>query len=128
MFKKPLALLLAVLCLMSGAAAVTAAEVDCDAVYCFTPSDFSGDDALSGICITELPDAATGTVLLGTRVLRPGDILTAEQLNQMTFTPLRTETDQDAVVTYLPIYPDRVETGASMTIAIRGKEDKAPAF
>ena len=126
MFKKPLALLLAVLCLMSGAAAVTAAEVDCDAVYCFTPSDFSGDDALSGICITELPDAATGTVLLGTRVLRPGDILTAEQLNQMTFTPLRTETDQDAVVTYLPIYPDRVETGASMTIAIRGKEDKAP--
>ncbi len=126
MIKKPLAMLLAALCLMSGTAAVTAAEVDCDAVYCFTVSDFSGDDTLSGICITELPDASTGTVLLGTRVLRPGDILTAEQLTQMTFSPLRTETDQDAVVTYLPIYPDRVETCASMTIAIRGKEDKAP--
>lgn len=126
MFKKPLALLLAALCLVCGVTAATAAEVDCDAVYCFTASDFSGDDNLSGICITELPDASTGTVLLGTRVLRPGDILTAEQLAQMTFNPLRTEIDQDAVVTYLPIYPDRVETGASMTIAIRGKQDKAP--
>ncbi len=126
MFQKTLALLLAVLCMMSGTVAVAAAEVDCDAVYCFTASDFSGDDTLSGICITELPDASTGTVLLGTRVLRPGDILTAEQVEQMTFTPLRTETDQDAVVTYLPIYPDRVETCVSMTIAIRGKQDKAP--
>ena len=126
MFKKTLALLLAALCMVGGVTAATAAEVDCDAVYCFTASDFSGDDTLAGICITELPDAATGTVLLGTRVLRPGDILTAEQLTQMTFNPLRTEIDQDAVVTYLPIYPDRVETCASMTIAIRGKEDKAP--
>lgn len=126
MFKKPLALLLAALCLVCGVTAATAAEVDCDAVYCFTTSDFSGDETLSGICITELPDASTGTMLLGTRVLRPGDILTAEQLAQMTFNPLRTEIDQDAVVTYLPIYPDRVETGASMTIAIRGKQDKAP--
>lgn len=125
MFKKSLALLLAMLCFVGGADAV-AAEVDCDAVYCFTTEDFSGDDTLSGICITALPDASTGTVLLGSRVLRPGDILTAEQVAQMTFTPLRTETDQDAVVTYLPIYPDRVETCASMTIAIRGKEDKAP--
>jgi VCBS repeat-containing protein len=126
MFKKTLALLLAALCMVGTAVAVAAAEVDCDAVYCFTASDFSGDDTLSGICITELPDASAGTVLLGTRVLRPGDILTAEQVEQMTFTPLRTETDQDAVVTYLPIYPDRVEPCASMTIAIRGKEDKAP--
>ena len=102
-----------------------AAQVESDAVYCFTNADFS-EEALSGICITELPDADTGTVLLGTRVLREGDILTADQLAQMTFAPLRTETDQDAVVTYLPIYENRVETTASMTIAIRGKEDKAP--
>ena len=126
MFKKTLALLLAALCMVGTAVAVAAADVDCAAVYCFTAADFSGEDTLSGICITELPDASAGTVLLGTRVLRPGDILTAEQVEQMTFTPLRTETDQDAVVTYLPIYPDRVEPCASMTIAIRGKEDKAP--
>ena len=126
MFNKRIALLLALVCLLGSTGAAMAAEVDCDAIYCFTADDFSDGEALAGICITELPDPDTGTVLLGTRVLREGDILTADQLAQMTFAPLRTETDADAVVTYLPIYENRVEACASMTIAIRGKEDKAP--
>ncbi|MBQ4600213.1 MAG: cadherin-like domain-containing protein [Oscillospiraceae bacterium] len=111
-----------VLVLGMGAAA---AEVDCDSTYCFSASDFS-EDALTGICITELPDSDAGTVFLGSRVLQPGDILTAEQLAQMTFAPLRTQQDSSAQVTFLPIYADRVEKSATVTIAIRGKEDKAP--
>ncbi len=105
---------------------VLAAEVDCDATYCFTPQDFGEADSLKGICITQLPQTRTGTVMLGSRVLQPGDILTADQLAKMTFAPLRTQENQDAVVTYLPIYENRVEKSATMTIAIRGKEDKAP--
>ena len=119
-------LLLALLCVLGTGTAVLAAEVDCDATYCFQTADFGQEEHLMGICITELPQAHTGTVLLGSRVLQPGDILTADQLAQMTFAPLRTEQDRDAVVTYLPIYEDRVEKSATMTIAIRGKEDKAP--
>ena len=111
------------LCLVGS---VTAVEVDCDEVYCFQAEDFSDDSGLTGICITGLPDAGTGTVLLGSRVLRPGDILTAGQIGQMTFQPLRSEEDQQAVVTYLPIYADRVEASATMAIAVKGKEDKAP--
>jgi len=103
-----------------------AAEVDCDATYCFSADDFSPAEDLVGICITQLPDAQSGTVMLGSRVLQPGDILTAGQIAQMTFSPLRTEEDRDAVVTYLPIYDDRVEKSTTMTIAIRGKEDLAP--
>ena len=119
-------LLLALVCVLSIGSVALAAEVDCDATYCFTSTDFAEDDTLMGICITQLPQADTGTVMLGNRVIRSGDILTAEQLAQMTFSPLRTETDQDAVVTYLPIYENRVEPSATMTISIRGKEDKAP--
>lgn len=112
-----------VLSLCAGAAA---AEVDCDGVYCFSEGDFSQEEALAGICVTALPDADTGTVLLGSRVIRPGDILPAEQLEKMTFVPLRTEKNQDAVLTYLPVYSGHVAPEATMTIAIRGKEDKAP--
>ena len=108
------------------AGSVGAVEVDSDQVYCFEPDSFAGGDALTGICLTELPDPGTGTVMLGTRVLRPGDILAADQISQMTFQPLRTEEDAQAQVTYLPIYEDRVEAATTMTIAIRGKEDKAP--
>lgn len=103
-----------------------AAEVECDSTYCFTASDFSGEEQIVGICITQLPDPDTGTAMLGQRVLREGDILTAEQVAQMTFSPLRTREDATATVTYLPIYENRVEKSATMTIAIRGKEDKAP--
>lgn len=119
-------LLLAVCCMLGLGTAALAAEVDCDATYCFQSADFSQDDSLMGICVTHLPDAQTGTVMLGNRVIRSGDILTADQLAQMTFMPLLTEFDQDAVVTYLPIYEDRVEPSATMTLAIRGKRDNPP--
>ena len=119
-------LALALILLLSLGSTALAAEVDSDATYCFTATDFSEDKSLKGICITGLPEADTGTVMLGSRVIRSGDILTADQLAKMTFCPLRTETDQDAVVTYLPIYNNRVEPNATMTISIRGKEDKAP--
>ena len=124
--KRILSLVCAALCLFGLVGGVLAAEVDCDATYCFTAQDFSEGEQIAGICITGLPDPETGTVMLGNRVLRSGDILTAEQLAQMTFCPLRTEEDLSAAVTYLPIYADRVEASATMTISIRGKEDKAP--
>ncbi len=120
-------LLLAACCLLGLQGSVTAAEVDCDTIYCFTSQDFSqSEDPLMGICITELPQAQTGTVLLGSRILQEGDILTADQVAQMTFSPLNTETDLQAQITYLPIYANRVERSATMTLSIRGKKDEAP--
>ena len=104
-----------------------APEVDSDTVYCFTGEEFSQtEEALAGVCITGLPEPAAGTVLLGNRVLRAGDILTADQLTKLTFLPLRREEDAQAAISYLPIYENRVEKTAVMTIGIRGKEDKAP--
>ena len=119
-------LLLAVGCVLGVCTGAAAAEVECDTTYCFSSEDFSEEENLKGVCITGLPDPDTGTVMLGSRVVCAGDILTADQLAQMTFLPLLTENDQDAVVTYLPIYENRVEKAAVMTISIRGKEDKAP--
>ena len=66
-------LLLSICCLLGLTGSALAAEVDCDATYCFTSEDFStGEQPLAGICITQLPEAASGTVMLGTRVLQKG--------------------------------------------------------
>ena len=125
MTKMFIALLLAAALLLAVPA--QAAQVDADQVYCFTQEDFSPqEEPLVGICITGLPESRAGTVFLGSRVLQPGDILTAEQVSQMTFAPVRTEYDGAAEVTYLPIYQGRVAPASTMSIAIRGKEDKAP--
>lgn len=120
---------LALAMVFAGALAVPAmaAEVDCDTAYCFSAADFAeGEEEISGICITGLPASDAGTVMLGSRVLRSGDILTAQQVAQMTFAPLQTREDKVAQVTYLPIFEDRVEAAAVMTLSIRGKENKAP--
>ena len=120
-------LCIALACLLVTAMPAFAAQMDCDAVYCFTAADFAEtEEPLTGICITKLPQSQTGTVMLGSRVLRTGDILTAAQLDEMSFCPLRSQEDQVAEVTYLPIYENRVEQAAVMTLSIRGKEDKAP--
>lgn len=127
MLCKPITRVLALaLTLVALSTCVVAAEVDCDSVYCFSAEDFSDEEPLLGICITGLPDADTGTVLLGNRVLRAGDILTAEQMAKMTFSPLLTQQDQEAVVTYLPIYENRVAPATSTAISVRGKVDQAP--
>ncbi len=120
-------LLLAASSLFALSGSAGAAAVDCDATYCFTAEDFGQqEEPLTGICITGLPDGSTGAVMLGSRVLQPGDILTAKQLEQMTFSPVRREQDASVQVSYLPIYENRVEKNAVMTISVKGKEDKAP--
>ena len=121
-----LSLVLALSCALTLAAPALAAEVDSEATYCFTAQDFAETEDLTGICITALPQAQTGTVMLGSRVLRPGDILTAQQVEQMTFSPLKTQEDRVAEMEYLAIYENRVEPAAVMTLSIRGKEDKVP--
>ena len=121
---KPILAIFLALTLLSVPA--QAAEVSSDQVYCFTQADFGGEDPLVGICITALPESHTGTVFLGSRVVQPGDILTADQVEKLTFSPIRSESDATAQVTYLPIYDGRVAPSATMTIAIRGTEDKAP--
>ena len=123
MFLKRFFSLFLLLCMLPSAAA--AAEVESGSSYCFSPGDFSEEEDLTGICITDLP-RAEGTLCLGTRILQPGDILTAEQICQMTFAPLGTESDREVAVGYLPIYKNRVAEESTLTLSILGKEDKAP--
>ena len=124
--KRFLCLALCLCCVLGAAGSVLAAKVDCDAVYCFSDADFSDGEAVVGVCITQLPDSRIGTIMLGKRVLQEGDILTAEQLRQLTFLPLMTEEDMVATLTYLPIYENRVEQAAAMTITVAGKVDNPP--
>lgn len=119
-----LALLCAFCCVFGLCVGASAVEVDSGSTYCFGTGDFS-DEEIAGICITDLPEKM-GALMLGSRVLREGDVLTAQQLSQMTLCPLDTEIDRTMEVGYLPIYPGRVDEGAVMSISIRGKENKPP--
>ena len=122
MFRHQIACLLAASLLLLNPLGCAAAEVDAGEVYCFSAGDW--DEQITGICITQLPEA--GALMLGHRVLQPGDVLTGEQAAQLTFCPPDSPEDASAELGYLPIYSHRVDPAAVLTIAIRGKEDKAP--
>ena len=124
MFRRIFTTVLAALCCCGLALPAAAVEVESGSVYCFSAADFSESEDLAGICITRLPD--NGTTLLGSRILYPGDILTAGQVARMTFSPAETEFDREAQLEYLPVFGGHVEDAAVMTLSIRGKEDKAP--
>jgi hypothetical protein len=122
-FKMLLAALLALGVL--AAPPVQAAEVDSGDVYCFGAGDFSQEELL-GICVTGLPEETVGTVLLGQRIIRPGDILPGNQLDRLTFVPNRRETDIQAQILYLPVFSQGVGQEAALTLSIRGRENQAP--
>ena len=105
--------------------AASAAQVESGSVYCFSPEDFGGED-LAGICLTALPRSSEGAVMLGSRALRPGDVLTLDQAAALTFSPVRTEEDGSVQVSYLPIGSSGTGPEATMTIGIRGRENLPP--
>ena len=111
-------------CLAAPVLPAAAAELESGSVYCFSAGDFSREAQLDGICITALPE--TGELLLGSRVLCPGDVLTTDQLSQVTFSAEKSEADRVVQVGYLPVISGHAEAEAIMTLSIRGKEDKEP--
>ena len=110
-------------CLALLALPVTAlaADVDSGSTYCFAPEEF-GETA--GICLRQVPEG--GALELGDRTLRPGDVLTRDQLAQLRFTPARTETDGQAQICYLPIDQEGLGPETALNLGIRGKENKPP--
>lgn len=105
---------------------VSGAEVESGSVYCFGPADFSQEAGLTGVCITGVPETGYGALTLGSRQIRSGDILTAQQTEQLIFSPLLTQADCSVQIRYLPIYENRVAPCSTMTVSIRGREDKIP--
>ena len=120
MFRKQLPLLL--LCLLP----ITAygAEADGSGLYCFRQEDF-GSAPLTGICLRQVPQKE-GVLRLGSREVRPGDVLTADQLAQLTFAPRDPEQDSQLQLEYLPISAEGVDREVSLNLTIRGREDKPP--
>lgn len=125
MFRKQLPIVLGALMLTVPVSAA-AAELDSSGIYCFQPSDFAqGEQPLTGICLTEVP-GREGAMRLGLREIRPGDVLTVDQLSLLTFSPRNPEADYQIQVGFLPIFENRVAKETSLNLSIRGREDKPP--
>lgn len=110
---------------LAAGLSLSTAAAESTNVQCFTPAQFeSGDATLTGICLRTLPEQKYGTVMLGSRQLRPGDVLTAQQVEQMTFVCASVAEDTTASISYLPVFSNGLAGEATMTLAIKGRENK----
>ena len=112
----------AILCAALLSTSASAAQVPAGESCCFSPADFGED--ITGICVTAIPDQ--GAILLGNRVIRSGDVLTASQLDRLTFTSPEAEADAAVSIRYLPLRGSGVAEEAELVIAIRGRRNEPP--
>lgn len=102
-------LTLLLLLALSGAVFAASEKTDAASVYCFGSDDFVQTDSgeLSGILVRSVPAAEVADICLGSRVICPGDVLSAGELDALTLVP-RCQNDCEAVMTYLPISGSRI--------------------
>ncbi len=123
-FHSILLVLCALLCL--PVLPVCAAESVGGAEYCFSAEDFlNAPSPADGVYLRAVPDAALGTLRLGARALRSGDILPAEDLDSVVFSPAAA-CDELACVSYSPIWGDKLGEDAVLTLHLRSGENQPP--
>ena len=104
----------------------SAAESVGGAEYCFRAEDFlTSPSPASGVYLRGVPDETLGTLRLGARALRSGDVLPADALDSVVFVPARACDDQ-ACVSYSPIWGDTLGEDAVLTVRLRSGENQAP--
>lgn len=110
--------LLAIFLATSGLAAATEE-------YCFSEADFSGEQSLDGIFLSQVPaDKDTG-IYLGSRQLRAGDVIPSQLLDGLRLKSAA-KTPSEATLVFFPISEGAVAQPTALKIPFGKKENKAP--
>ena len=98
--------------------AVTFSEAD------FT-ANITGEDELTGIVITSLPDEESGALCLGDRELLVGEAVTAENLNELCFEPSGNQ-EVSSSFSVIPVFSGSNGGITEVEVATVKKENTAP--
>lgn len=79
----------------------------------------------NGIYLCEVPDASIGTLYYGSRALKTGDVLSADALSSIVFSPVEA-CDATACVSYYTIWDDSLSEESVLTIQLRSGENQPP--
>lgn len=108
----------AALAVMLLVSTVSAAEP----VPCFAPGVFAGEEVPEGIWIRSVP--REGQLLLGDRVIRPGDVIPAERLEELVF--VFTRWSGPAYLEYIPVFSRGSGPETVQVISLPGRKNQAP--
>ena len=98
-------------------------ETLCGEVYCFSREEF--DTESGGILIRQVPEPSVAEIKMGTRSIRPGDVLDASRLGELSLHPVSGE-NSEAVLSYLPISGGKLGEETQVVIRIRTGKNEIP--
>lgn len=120
-FMKPFLLLAALVLLL----ALPAAALDITEEFCFSAADFTTRQEEAGIFVTAVPSPRIATIQYGGRVIRAGDALPREALDQLTLLT-QCVTGQTASMEYYTVADGKASALQSMELCIRPKRNDPP--
>ena len=118
----PVAALVCVLALLLSA---TALAYETGTEYCFADSDFSTNECLEGIFLAEVPAKADGSLYLGSRLLRAGDVVPAELLSSLRLIS-QDETPGEATMVFFAVSEGHALEPTALKIPIGKKKNEPP--
>ena len=118
-------LILAAACLLAVPVSALELTLPADALYCFSAEDFTALEQDEGVFITSVPDSNTATVFHGSRVIRPGDALPLEALDQLTL-EAKTVLGRDASITYYTVADGKVASAKELRLSIMPQKNEPP--
>lgn len=119
-----------IICLVLAAFLIPAGAATVESVggeaYCFAAEDFmTSPTPGNGIYLCEVPDESIGTLYYGNRALKTGDVLSADALASVVFSPAQA-VDATACVSYYTIWDDSLSEESVLTIQLRSGENQTP--
>lgn len=102
-----------------------AQELPADSTYDFTGAEFGEEAAACGVYISDTPDEAQCGLYLGSRLIRAGDFLPAQELEHLVLRPAKDE-DAEVCITYRPICDGALGGEERFSVQIASTRDDPP--
>jgi len=116
-----------VLCLLICTQFVTAAAVELPSKsqFCFSSADFTEETTDEGIFVTAVPSPNIASICYGNRVLKAGDALTKEMLDDLTL-ETACVTSQVAIMEYCTVSNGKITGVKSLKMSISPQKNDPP--
>lgn len=93
--------------------------------YCFSEADFSAEQTLDGIFLSQVPNPDDAGVYLGSRQLRAGDVIPSELFAQLRLKGA-SDVAGEATVVFYPIAEGHIAQSTALKIPFGKQENKTP--
>lgn len=123
--KHTLLVLLLLAALLTTTASAKAVTVDPADQFCFSKEDFTAAETDEGIFLTSLPGVSVATVYHGDRILRAGDALPVDALNDLTLTT-HCIAAKDTAIGYYTVSNGTVTGRKELKLSILPKKNEPP--